>query len=44
MKVGISALLADMMTGAIPSTVPLGVFIVVFCQPLKDIEFYIVLF
>jgi len=32
MKVGISALLADMMTGAIPSTVPLGVLIVVFCQ------------
>jgi hypothetical protein len=29
------ALLADMMTGAIPSTVPLGVSVVTFCQPLK---------
>jgi hypothetical protein len=32
-------LLADTMTGAIPSTMPLGVLIVTFCQPLKDIEF-----
>jgi hypothetical protein len=31
------ALLADIMTGAIPSTVPLGVFIMTFCQPLRRI-------
>jgi hypothetical protein len=31
------ALLADIMTGTIPSTIPLGVLIVVFCQPLNDI-------
>jgi len=34
MKVGF----ADTMTGAIPSTVPVGVLIVTFCQPLKDIN------
>jgi hypothetical protein len=27
-----------MMRGAIPSTVPLGVLIVTFCQPLKDMN------
>jgi hypothetical protein len=31
------ALLADIMTGAIPSTVPLGVFMMTFWQPRKDI-------
>jgi hypothetical protein len=34
MKVGF----ADTMTGAIPSTVPLGVLIVTFCQPRNDMD------
>jgi hypothetical protein len=33
------ALLADMMTGAIPSTFPLGVLIVTFCKPRTYLSF-----